>query len=187
MARHSDPSGAVVDFIDPHNESDHARCGAFMAGPWVIVAAGGARDRVAREPIAGRGRGAPARVPRAPHGTSEFAARASIRGGAAPRGEAGGGWLASAYNTSPDAFASARERSAAELVSRGKSGDRFPNALVTMWTRITGSRVERDRVLSEVLARLLKRDADQVCVGERRAAQPLRRGWMPACLPLAVG
>jgi alkanesulfonate monooxygenase SsuD/methylene tetrahydromethanopterin reductase-like flavin-dependent oxidoreductase (luciferase family) len=38
-----------------------------------------------------------------------------------------------------------------------------------MWTWITGSRAERDRVLSEVLAPLLGRDADQlgdqVCVG----------------------
>jgi alkanesulfonate monooxygenase SsuD/methylene tetrahydromethanopterin reductase-like flavin-dependent oxidoreductase (luciferase family) len=81
----------------------------------------------------------------------------------------GDGWLASAYNTSPDGFASARERLAAELASHGKSAERFPNALVTMWTWITGSRAERDRVLSEVLAPLLRRDADeladQVCVG----------------------
>lgn len=81
----------------------------------------------------------------------------------------GDGWLASAYNTSPDEFASARERLTAELASHGKNAERFPNALVTMWTWITGSRAERDRVLSEVLAPLLRRDADeladQVCVG----------------------
>jgi alkanesulfonate monooxygenase SsuD/methylene tetrahydromethanopterin reductase-like flavin-dependent oxidoreductase (luciferase family) len=81
----------------------------------------------------------------------------------------GDGWLASAYNTSPDEFASARERLAAELASHGKSAERFPNALVTMWTWITGRCAERDRVLSEVLAPLLRRDADQlgdqVCVG----------------------
>jgi hypothetical protein len=58
---------------------------------------------------------------------------------------------------------------AAELESHGKSAERFPNALVTMWTWITGNRVERDRALSEVLAPLLRRNADeladQVCVG----------------------
>jgi alkanesulfonate monooxygenase SsuD/methylene tetrahydromethanopterin reductase-like flavin-dependent oxidoreductase (luciferase family) len=81
----------------------------------------------------------------------------------------GDGWLASAYNTSPDQFASAREALAVELASRGKSAEQFPNALVTMWTWITDDRAEQDRVLSEVLSPLLRRDADQlgaqVCVG----------------------
>jgi alkanesulfonate monooxygenase SsuD/methylene tetrahydromethanopterin reductase-like flavin-dependent oxidoreductase (luciferase family) len=81
----------------------------------------------------------------------------------------GDGWLASAYNTSPDQFTSAREGLAVELASRGKSAERFPNALVTMWTWITGTRAERDRTLRELLSPLLKRDADQlgaqVCVG----------------------
>jgi alkanesulfonate monooxygenase SsuD/methylene tetrahydromethanopterin reductase-like flavin-dependent oxidoreductase (luciferase family) len=81
----------------------------------------------------------------------------------------GDGWLASAYNTSPDQFASAREALAVELASMGKSADQFPNALVTMWTWITKDRADRDRVLNEVLAPLLKRDAaelgEQVCVG----------------------
>ncbi|MBV9193166.1 MAG: LLM class flavin-dependent oxidoreductase [Solirubrobacterales bacterium] len=81
----------------------------------------------------------------------------------------GDGWLASAYNTSPDQFASAREALAVELASRGKSAEQFPNALVTMWTWITDDRAERDRVLNEVLSPLLRRDADQlgaqVCVG----------------------
>lgn len=79
------------------------------------------------------------------------------------------GWLASAYNTSPDQSASAREALAVELAGNGKSAEQFPNALVTMWTWITDDRAERDRVLSEVLSPLLRRDADQlrarVCVG----------------------
>lgn len=81
----------------------------------------------------------------------------------------GDGWLASAYNTSPDQFASARELLAVGLAKHGKSAEEFPNALVTMWTWITDDRAERDRVLSEVLSPLLRRDADQlgsqVCVG----------------------
>ena len=81
----------------------------------------------------------------------------------------GDGWLASAYNTSPDQFASARELLAVELAKHGKSAEEFPNALVTMWTWITDDRAERDRVLSEVLSPMLRRDADQlgsqVCVG----------------------
>lgn len=79
------------------------------------------------------------------------------------------GWLASAYNTTPEQFASARELLAAELVKHGKSAETFPNALVTMWTWITDDRAERNRLLNGVLAPLLRRDADelgaQVCVG----------------------
>jgi alkanesulfonate monooxygenase SsuD/methylene tetrahydromethanopterin reductase-like flavin-dependent oxidoreductase (luciferase family) len=81
----------------------------------------------------------------------------------------GDGWLASAYNTTPDGFASAREQLARALAESGKSGEEFPNALVTMWTWITADRGERDRTLREVLSPLLRRDPDelgtQVCVG----------------------
>ena len=41
-------------------------------------------------------------------------------------------------------------------------------ALVTMWTWITESRVERDRVLAGVLAPLLNRDVDEL-LAERTA------------------
>jgi alkanesulfonate monooxygenase SsuD/methylene tetrahydromethanopterin reductase-like flavin-dependent oxidoreductase (luciferase family) len=79
------------------------------------------------------------------------------------------GWLASAYNTTPERFASGHELLADELPQYGRSADGFPNALVTMWTWITEDRAERDRVLRDVLAPLLKRDPgelrDQVCVG----------------------
>lgn len=72
---------------------------------------------------------------------------------------AGDGWLASAYNTTPDGFAAARN----------KLPGGFPNALATMWTWVSKDRAEGDRVLREVLAPLLRRDPDelrdQVCVG----------------------
>jgi alkanesulfonate monooxygenase SsuD/methylene tetrahydromethanopterin reductase-like flavin-dependent oxidoreductase (luciferase family) len=81
----------------------------------------------------------------------------------------GDGWLASAYNTTPQRFAEARDRLAAELADRGRDSDRFPSALATMWTWVTDDRAERDRVLGEVLAPLLGRDPGelrgQVCVG----------------------
>jgi alkanesulfonate monooxygenase SsuD/methylene tetrahydromethanopterin reductase-like flavin-dependent oxidoreductase (luciferase family) len=69
----------------------------------------------------------------------------------------GDGWLASAYNTTPEGFAAAR----AELP------DGFPNALATMWTWVTEDAAEADRVLTTVLAPLLKRDPSrlQVCIG----------------------
>lgn len=82
---------------------------------------------------------------------------------------AGDGWLASAYNTTPDRFSEARERLAAELVEKGREPEAFPNALATMWTWVSKDRAEADVVLTEGLAPLLKRDPDelrdQVCVG----------------------
>jgi alkanesulfonate monooxygenase SsuD/methylene tetrahydromethanopterin reductase-like flavin-dependent oxidoreductase (luciferase family) len=81
------------------------------------------------------------------------------------------GWLASAYNTSPARFAEARERLAQALDDEGRASQRFPNGLATMWTWITEDRAEADRMLRDVLAPLLRRDADelsgQLCVGGR--------------------
>ena len=79
------------------------------------------------------------------------------------------GWLASAYNTTPERFAAGRERLAGELARRDRPADGFPNALATMWTWVADDRAEADRVLRDVLAPLLKRDpgelSGQVCVG----------------------
>jgi alkanesulfonate monooxygenase SsuD/methylene tetrahydromethanopterin reductase-like flavin-dependent oxidoreductase (luciferase family) len=81
----------------------------------------------------------------------------------------GDGWLASAYNTTPERFSAARELLNRELVARGRRADDFPNTLVTMWTWVTKRRQEAERILTEVLAPLLKRDPSElrgrVCVG----------------------
>ena len=82
---------------------------------------------------------------------------------------AGDGWLASAYNTTPQRFAEGVDRLQRELADRGRDAEDFPNALATMWTWVTEDRAERDRVLGEVLAPLLNRDPGelrgQLCVG----------------------
>jgi alkanesulfonate monooxygenase SsuD/methylene tetrahydromethanopterin reductase-like flavin-dependent oxidoreductase (luciferase family) len=79
------------------------------------------------------------------------------------------GWLASAYNTTPERFAAARDSLASKLDERGRDPAGFPNALATMWTWVSEDRAETDRMLTDVLAPLLKRDPeelrDQVCVG----------------------
>jgi alkanesulfonate monooxygenase SsuD/methylene tetrahydromethanopterin reductase-like flavin-dependent oxidoreductase (luciferase family) len=79
------------------------------------------------------------------------------------------GWFASAYNTTPDRFAAARALLGARLVENGKDPDQFPDALATMWTWITDDRSDADRVLTDVLGPLLRRDPQelrgQVCVG----------------------
>ncbi len=91
------------------------------------------------------------------------------KAGLARVARAGDGWLASAYNTTPDGFSAARAQLARKLEERGRDADAFPNALATMWTWVSKDQAESDRVLAEVLAPLLKRDPDelrgQVCVG----------------------
>jgi alkanesulfonate monooxygenase SsuD/methylene tetrahydromethanopterin reductase-like flavin-dependent oxidoreductase (luciferase family) len=98
----------------------------------------------------------------------------------------GDGWLASAYNTSPEAFDVARQSLSEQLSVRGRDPDRFPNALATMWTWITEDAREADRVLRDVLAPLLKRDADalreQVCIGPAgKCAKLLSRYAQAGC------
>ena len=98
----------------------------------------------------------------------------------------GDGWFASAYNTSPEGFAAAKELLSEELRARGKNPDRFPNALVTMWTWITADAGDAERVLREVLAPLLKRDPDvlrdQVCIGPaEKCAELLSRYARAGC------
>jgi alkanesulfonate monooxygenase SsuD/methylene tetrahydromethanopterin reductase-like flavin-dependent oxidoreductase (luciferase family) len=80
---------------------------------------------------------------------------------------AGDGWLASAYNTTPERFADARTELERALEERGREARGFPNALATMWTWVTKDRAEGDRVLADVLAPVLRRDPAEleVCVG----------------------
>jgi len=99
---------------------------------------------------------------------------------------AGDGWLASAYNTTPEQFDAAKQFLRSELGAQGRPMEYFPNALVTMWTWVTESRSEEERMLNGVLAPLLKRDAPelrgQVCVGSpEKCAELLSRYAKAGC------
>jgi len=59
------------------------------------------------------------------------------------------GWLASAYNTTPEMFSEAWPRLQDQLAAHGKDRESFPNALATMWFHITESRSEADQVMRE--------------------------------------
>lgn len=61
----------------------------------------------------------------------------------------GDGWLASAYNTTPDMFADAMARLREHLVTHGKDPKTFPNAIATMWFYISDDRNEAERVFRE--------------------------------------
>ena len=98
----------------------------------------------------------------------------------------GDGWLASAYNTTPDSFRAAKESLSERLDSHGRDPGRFPNALATMWTWVTEDPRQADRVLREVLGPLLRRDPDalrdQLCVGPaEQCAQLLSRYAQAGC------
>jgi alkanesulfonate monooxygenase SsuD/methylene tetrahydromethanopterin reductase-like flavin-dependent oxidoreductase (luciferase family) len=79
------------------------------------------------------------------------------------------GWLASAYNTSPERFAAAKASLAEKLAERGRGPDGFPNALATMWTWVSEDEAETTRMLEEVIAPLLGRDPGELrgrlCIG----------------------
>jgi probable F420-dependent oxidoreductase len=61
----------------------------------------------------------------------------------------GDGWLASAYNTTPQLFAAAHTHLHDELSRVGRDPETFPNALATMWCYITDRAADAERVLTE--------------------------------------
>jgi alkanesulfonate monooxygenase SsuD/methylene tetrahydromethanopterin reductase-like flavin-dependent oxidoreductase (luciferase family) len=98
----------------------------------------------------------------------------------------GDGWLASAYNTTPDDFRAAKQSLSEQLRAHGRDPDGFPNALATMWTWITEDAREAERVLREGLAPMLKRDPenlrDQLCIGSaEHCAELLSRYAQAGC------
>jgi alkanesulfonate monooxygenase SsuD/methylene tetrahydromethanopterin reductase-like flavin-dependent oxidoreductase (luciferase family) len=82
----------------------------------------------------------------------------------------GDGWLASAYNTTPEGFAEAWAKVRELLPRRGKDPETFPNALATMMFRIEDDPAEARRVLTEWVGPTLGRDADEL--GDRLLVGP---------------
>ncbi|WP_051217986.1 LLM class flavin-dependent oxidoreductase [Nocardioides insulae] len=80
----------------------------------------------------------------------------------------GDGWLASAYNTTPQRLAAGRAELRTALRAEGRSDDSVPVALATTWTYLTESRGTAQTMLAG-LAAMLNRDpvalAEQVLVG----------------------
>lgn len=72
------------------------------------------------------------------------------------------GWMASAYNTTPDGFAEARARLDSHLTAAGRDPAAFPNLVATAWTYVTPDRNEARHVLEDFLAPLLHRDPDEL-------------------------
>ena len=74
----------------------------------------------------------------------------------------GDGWLASAYNTTPEAFAGARGRLIEYLHAAGKDPHRFPNAIATMFFFVTEERAVAGRIVRELLSPTLNRSEEEL-------------------------
>jgi len=74
----------------------------------------------------------------------------------------GDGWLASAYNTTPDQFRAALDKLREHLKRIGKNPEGFPTALVTMFMYVTANQAEAERALSETIGGLLNRPVDEL-------------------------
>ena len=68
------------------------------------------------------------------------------------------GWLASAYNATPEQYAEARGRLDDHLRRAGREPGAFPDAVATTWLHVTDSPAEAEHVLIDVLAPTLGRD-----------------------------
>ncbi len=71
------------------------------------------------------------------------------------------GWFASAYNTTPDDFRAGWQQLRDLLSKLGKEPASFPNGLATMWTFVTDSKAEEERIIDS-LAKMLNRSPDEL-------------------------
>ena len=74
----------------------------------------------------------------------------------------GDGWLASAYNTTPEAFGTARRRLGEHLRAVDKDPDRFPNAIATMFFYVTEDRAAAERIVRAILSPMLGRPSKEL-------------------------
>ena len=72
----------------------------------------------------------------------------------------GDGWLASAYNTTPERFRDGLELLSAAAQAEGRQPGSLANGLATTWLCVTEGTAEADRVLEDVLAPMLGRPAE---------------------------
>ncbi|MGA9160392.1 MAG: LLM class flavin-dependent oxidoreductase [Actinomycetota bacterium] len=85
----------------------------------------------------------------------------------------GDGWIASAYNTTPEGFVESWDRLRRQLPQYGKDPERFANALATMMFRIEDDPERARRILEEKVAPTLGRApeelGDRLLVGSAEA------------------
>ncbi|MFA9431654.1 LLM class flavin-dependent oxidoreductase [Egicoccus sp. AB-alg2] len=72
------------------------------------------------------------------------------------------GWMASGYNTTPQRFAETRRRLDAHLRAAGRDPTTFPDLIATVWLYVSDDQAPAERLLRDVLAPILQRDARQL-------------------------
>jgi alkanesulfonate monooxygenase SsuD/methylene tetrahydromethanopterin reductase-like flavin-dependent oxidoreductase (luciferase family) len=72
----------------------------------------------------------------------------------------GDGWLASAYNTTPDRFREGLARLSDALRLAGRPPEPFSTAIATTWLHVTEDRAGAGRVIADVLAPMVNRSAE---------------------------
>jgi alkanesulfonate monooxygenase SsuD/methylene tetrahydromethanopterin reductase-like flavin-dependent oxidoreductase (luciferase family) len=72
----------------------------------------------------------------------------------------GDGWLASAYNTTPDRFRQSIDSISEELRVAGRDAESFTTAIATAWLYVTEDAKKAERMLTDVLAPMLKRPVE---------------------------
>jgi alkanesulfonate monooxygenase SsuD/methylene tetrahydromethanopterin reductase-like flavin-dependent oxidoreductase (luciferase family) len=100
----------------------------------------------------------PAQRPRPPLWIASWGSRHGLRRVA----RYGDGWLASAYNTTPDRFRAALDLLTDTLRSEGREPESLANGLATTWLHITESAADAERLLAEVLAPMLGRPLERL-------------------------
>ena len=100
----------------------------------------------------------PAQQPRPPIWVASWGSTPGLRRVA----RFGDGWLASAYNTTPEDFRDGLDRLAESLRPNGKDAETFPNAIATAWLYVTEDRGRAERMLADVLAPMLNRTLDEL-------------------------
>jgi probable F420-dependent oxidoreductase len=108
----------------------------------------------------------PAQQPSPPIWIGSWGSEAGLRRTA----RLGDGWLASAYNTTPEEFARARGRLREYLHAAGKDPNGFPNAIATMFFFVTEERAAARRIVREVLSPTLNRPEEEL--GQRLLVGP---------------
>jgi alkanesulfonate monooxygenase SsuD/methylene tetrahydromethanopterin reductase-like flavin-dependent oxidoreductase (luciferase family) len=98
----------------------------------------------------------PVQQPRPPIWVASWGSRHGLRRVA----RYGDGWLASAYNTTPDRFRAGLDRLADTLRSEGRETTSFANGLATTWLYISEDLNVAERMLADVLAPMLNRLID---------------------------
>ncbi|HEY7208040.1 MAG TPA: LLM class flavin-dependent oxidoreductase [Gaiellaceae bacterium] len=73
----------------------------------------------------------------------------------------GDGWLASAYNTTPDGFRDRLDRLGEALRRQGRPAS-LTNAIATTWLYVTEDGADAERMLAEVLAPMLNRPVEEL-------------------------